>query len=398
VTFEPFPLPPTVARATVRVTPDALAQDDTFHFVLAPGGDLPVLVLENGPPRGRSLYVQRALAIGHRPRFRVELKDVAQLQPDDLRPGMLVVLNDAPPPKGASAKRLREFVEAGGGLLVVLADQSAPAAWSPEMAALLPGPFGPAVDRSADWGATLAYLDYGHPVFDLFRGPHSGDFSSARFFRYRKLEAKDGVLSRFDDGAVALAGHTVGKGRVLVWTSSIDTAWNDLALQPVFLPFLHQLARHTASHAESPAWHTVGEALDLSREPSLQKGDGTALAPTGERSPLRAGIKGLELTTPGFYEVRAAAGGPPLQVAAVNVDRAESDLAAMDPEELVGAVTRLHRAGGAARPEPALTTDEQETRQALWRYLLMAAFLLLAAETVLSNRMPARARALVKEP
>ena len=47
---------------------------------------------------------------------------------------------------------------------------------------------------------------------------------------------------------------------------------------------------------------------------------------------------------------------------------------------------------------PALSTDVQETRQALWRYLLMAAFLLLAAETVLSNRMPARARALVKEP
>jgi len=138
--------------------------------------------------------------------------------------------------------------------------------------------------------------------------------------------------------------------------------------------------------------------LDLSREPSLQKGDGTALAPTGERSPLRAGSKGLELTTPGFYEVRSAAGGPALEVAAVNVDRAESDLAAMDPEELAGAVTRLHRAGSGARPDPVLTTDEQETRQALWRYLLMAAFLLLAAETVLSNRMPARARALVKEP
>jgi aerotolerance regulator-like protein/VWA domain-containing protein len=387
VTFDPFPLPPAVARGTVRVTPDALAQDDTFHFVLAPGGDLPVLALENGPPRGRSLYLQRALAIGHRPRFRVELKDVAQLQPDDLGPGMLVVLNDAPPPKGVSAKRLREFVEAGGGLLVVLADQSAPAAWPPETAALLPGPFGAPVDRSADWGATLAYVDYGHPVFDLFRGPHSGDFSSARFFRYRKLDAKDGVLSRFDDGAVALAAKPIGEGRVLVWTSSIDTAWNDLALQPVFLPFLHQLARYSASHTESPASHTVGEALDLSREAALQKDGATTLAPSGERSRLPAGSKGLELTEPGFYEVRASAGGPALQVAAVNVDRAESDLAAMDPEELAGAVTHQGRGASATRAEPALTTDEQESRQALWQYLLMAAFLLLATETVLSNRL-----------
>ena len=119
-----------------------------------PGATCPCSCSRTVRRAGRSLYVQRALAIGHRPRFRVELKDVAQLQPDDLRPGMLVVLNDAPPPKGASAKRLREFVEAGGGLLVVLADQSTPAAWSAEMAALLPGPFGAAVDRSADWGAT----------------------------------------------------------------------------------------------------------------------------------------------------------------------------------------------------------------------------------------------------
>jgi hypothetical protein len=70
----------------------------------------------------------------------------------------------------------------------------------------------------------------------------------------------------------------------------------------------------------------------------------------------------------------------------------------MDPEELAGAVTRRSRASAGARAEAALTTDEQESRQALWRYLLMAAFLLLATETVLSNRLPARARALVKEP
>ena len=47
--------------------------------------------------------------------------------------------------------------------------------------------------------------------------------------------------------------------------------------------------------------------------------------------------------------------------------------------------------------EPAATTDEQESRQALWQYLLMAAFLLLATETVLSNQLSPRARARVKE-
>jgi hypothetical protein len=393
VTFEPFPLPPTAARATVRVDPEALPADDAFHLVLAPGGDLPVLVLENGPPRGRSLYVERALAIGHRPRFRVEVKDAAQLHPDDLSPGMLVVLDDAPPPAGPARRRLREFVEKGGGLLVVLGEKTAALAWSGEEPPLLPEPPGPVVDRGADWGGTLAYLDYDHPVFELFRGPHSGDFSSARFFRYRSLPAREGVLARFDDGGVALASRALGRGRVLVWTSPLDTSWSDLALQPVFLPFVHELVRYAAGHVLSPASHTTGEALDLSREPALARGDAVVIGPSGRRSPLPRGTKALELAEPGFYEVRATPDGAALAVAAVNVDRAESDLAAMDPEELASAVTRPGPGAGVeAAAEPALTTGEHETRQALWRYVLMAALLLLATETVLSNRLPPRAR------
>ena len=48
------------------------------------------------------------------------------------------------------------------------------------------------------------------------------------------------VLARFDDGAPALLERRVGSGRVLLWTSSLDLAWNDLPLKPVFLPFVHR--------------------------------------------------------------------------------------------------------------------------------------------------------------
>ena len=72
-------------------------------------------------------------------------------------------------------------------------------------------------------------------------------------------------------------------------------------------------------------------------------------------------------------------------------------IASMDPEELAGAVLHARRGAAAPRAEPALTTDEHESRQALWQYFLMAAFLLLATETVLSNRLSSRARALVKK-
>jgi hypothetical protein len=386
VTFDAFPLPSAVTRATVRAAPDRLPHDDAFHFVLAPGGELRVLVLESpGAPARRSLYLRRALEIGHRPRFRVEVKPAAQISTDDLGGAAAVVLNDVAPPAGGADRRLREFVEKGGGLLVVLGEQSAAAAGRGETS-LLPGPLGSA-DRSSDRGGTLAYLDYAHPVFERFRGPRSGDFSSARFFRYRPLEVKEGVLARFDDGAVALAERKVGKGRILVWTSTLDTLWNDLPLQPVFLPFLHQLVKHAGAHVESRPWHTVGEALDLSTEAELRGRDAAVIAPSGEKQRLPAARRGLELEAPGFYEVRRLEDGGWSRLAAVNFDPSESDLASLDPEELSGAVTQKGDGQAARRAEPAPTTEEHESRQALWRYLLGAALLFLALETVFSNRL-----------
>jgi len=386
VTFDPFPLPGTAARAAVRARPDGLPHDDAFQFVLAPGGDLRVLVLENaGAPARRSLYLRRALEIGQRPRFRVDVKPAHLLSAEDLAAGSVVVLNDVPPPANAQ-KRLREFVEKGGGLLIALGEQST-SGWPAEAATLLPGRAAAAADRSSDWGGTLAHLDYAHPVFELFRGPRSGDFSSARFFRYRPLEVREGVLARFDDGAVALAEKRIGKGRVLVWTSTLDTFWNDLPLQPVFLPFVHQLVKHAAGHVETRPWHTVGDGLDLSAEAELQGHDAAVVTPSGQKLRLPAAQRAVELSAPGFYEVRRIEGGTWSRLAAVNFEAAESDLAALDPEELAGSVTRKGDGQATRAAGPAPTTEEHEGRQALWRYLLVAAFLFLVGETLLSNRL-----------
>lgn len=387
VTFDAFPLPAAPARAAVRLRPDGLAADDAFHFVLAPGGDVNVLLVQSpGAPARRSLYLRRALEIGHRPRFRVELASGATLGPETLAGRSVVVLNDVAP-SPAAVRRLREFVEQGGGLIVALGEQGG-ATWTGEAAGLLPGVVGAASDRSADWGGTLAHLDYGNPVFELFRGPRSGDFSSARFFRYRGLDAREGVLARFDDGGVALAERKLGKGHVLVWTSTLDTFWNDLPLQPVFLPFVHQLVKHAAGHAELRPWHTVGEAFDLSAEAEVKGRDAAVMTPSGQKERVPASQRALELTTPGFYEVRRLEGGPWSRVAAVNFDPAESDLAVLDPEELAGAITSKGEGRVARAGQPAPTTEEHEGRQALWRYLLGGAFLFLVGETLLSNRLP----------
>jgi hypothetical protein len=238
------------------------------------------------------------------------------------------------------------------------------------------------VDRSTDSGATLAFLEYDHPVFELFRRPRSGDFASTRFLRYRKVrtEADASVLARFDDGSPALVETRLGAGRVLVFCSSLDTLWNDFPLQPVFLPFLHRLVAHGAGYTERASWRQVGNVLEL---PALTKGRWVGLEPLAERGLREGNGRFVTLDSAGFYELRPASDKRQAAVltVAVNVDPAEADLQAADPEETLGGLTR------SAKAEAAGVADDSPPRHDGWWFLLLAALAVLAAETALSNRL-----------
>ncbi len=401
--FSPNAVPAAATRATVRITHDSLPQNDEFNFTLAPGEAVSVLVVQPSKPRAnQSLYLRRALEIGDRPSFHVDVKTIDALRTTDLVSRSLVVLDEVAPPDGALGARLREAVMAGAGLLVVPGDVQA-SRWSADWRALMPARLGPVVDRTHDAGATVASVDYGHPIFELFSAPRSGDFSTAHLFRYRQLVAPgdSGVIARLDDGSPALVEKAAGGGKIVMWASSLDEYWTDLPLQPVFLPFIHELAKYAGRYGDTRSWFQAGDVLDLSRHGELTApfvagaGESAAEAPmilespSGHRTPLTAsGAEHLAtLAEQGFYELRgpatAAGSGRPI---AVNVDPKESDLTHFDPKELVAAVTATP-AAGSADAAAAFAPKDLERTQAIWWYLLAVALVLMAAETVLSNRL-----------
>ena len=405
VSFDPVLFPEEVSEGTVRVEDDALARDNVFYFVLRSGQSLPVLILEGRGQRvRRSLYLRRALEIGDHPSFDLVVKQLTGLEAGDLERRSVVLLNDTRSPDEGASRALLAFVKAGGGLVIVAGEASESSSWQGPAADLLPGPWGGPIDRSADWGATLSFLDYGHPIFELFNAPHSGDFSPARFFRYRPFDSgvEQGVLARFDDGTVALAEKNLGKGKILVWTSTFDTFWNDLALQPVFLPFVHQLILYAADYVETKEWNSVGDVVDLSRLVELAIPGSEAAAPTELVALKPSGEKAvvsrvderylLTLDEQGFFDFRTMGSDvtSPLKLA-VNLDLTESDLSSVDPEELIAAISAE---GGTSSPAAAheWTPEELEGRQNVWWYFMVGAFLLLVSETVLSNRLSRGAR------
>src|SRR5688572_29913603 len=401
VDFAPAPLPSGTTRGVVRSADDALVRDNAFFFAISRGQALSVLVIdhrEGGAPR--SLYVERALGIGSQPNFRVTTKRLGSVTASDLVDRSLVLINDSDLPGGELGRRLVEYVNNGGGLLVALGDRSAPRERPAYAAELLPATADAPIDRTTDRGGTLGYIDRSHPIFEVFSAPRSGDFSTPRFFRYRSVTPGPGdeQLARFDDGHIALLERKVGRGRVIVFTSSFDGIWNDLPLQPVFLPVAHQLAKYAAAYADERPWSVVGQVANLpgifrdSAGPAGMAGEVeyVAVAPSGERTRLAGTTRRtVELTEQGFYEMqRVGSRGEP-RVVAVNVDLAESDLTAVEPQLLTGAMVAGAAADTTAGAE-ASTPVDIERRQGFWWYLLAAVLLLLVAETMLSNQMSRR--------
>jgi hypothetical protein len=413
VAFEPFNLSRDFTRGAVTLfPPDALAPDDAHFFVLSPGKATTVLVLDDGDgPGASSFFIREALSLSREGGFEVEVRSGGGISRRELEGVSVVVLNDRPVPGGEGAGALRDFVAEGGGLLVLMGERIR---WPAELADLLPGAYTEPRDRRSGRGGRLGYLDLDHPVFEIFRGPRSGDFTAARFFRARDLQVADGegpqILARYDDGSVALAEAAAGEGRVLAWTSTLDNYWNDLARQPVFLPFLHQLVRYASGRTETVTSFSAGQVLDVTDHRAMATAglgevaealagdeERVVLTPSGESRALPAGggPHFLRLEEQGIYEVRPPGNADvrPLAVA-VNVDLGEGDLTPLDVEEMMASLAPRPMEVASAEPEGGrgarLRMEDQERRQSVWRLLLLAAFFILVVETLVSNRVSRR--------
>jgi hypothetical protein len=408
-TFASVAVPEGTTRATVSLPDTALAKDNDFHFVVAADQTVGVLVIEDESPLpNQSFFVKSALDIGETPKFRVDVRAASRTGFGDLDRRAIVILNDAPFPGGDLGRRIKEFVSDGGGLFVIVGDQSNASGWTGDAAALMPGRVGNVIQRPPGNGAALATIDRDHPIFEVFNAPRSGDFSGSRFFSYRPLQPADSAreLAHFDDGSVAMMEGTYGKGRVVVFGAALDGAdlHTDLPRHVVFLPYMHQVVKHVASFSDARPWFNVGEVVDVLQQaqpsgaasPSRSAGEAAIslmdlalITPSGDPvvSDTAAKPGFAELDEKGFYELRRGGDRTSTTPLAVNVDLAEADLSRFDPVDLVTSVQHRVSDGSGGAYGRNLTAEQKERRQNLWWYLLFLALLLLVGETMLGNRL-----------
>jgi hypothetical protein len=387
VSFDPFTINARNMRATVKIADDALNADNAFNFVVSPSEPVRLVVIDRGSAAA-NLYLGRALSIGEQPRFETVTRQPDAVSDEDLKKSAVVLLNDVPV-STPLARRLARFVDQGGGLFVAAGPR---ATWPAEVDARAAS-LGNPVDRSRGVAARVGAIEYAHSVFEPFRAPRSGDFSSARVYGYRNVSAaKDAqVLARFDSGSPAVVERHLGSGRILLWATTLDTSWTDVPIRPIFLPFVHRAVRYLAAYKESQPWLTVGNVLDPSATTSAKatSSQGMVVTPSGERRPIEEeGADVIQLDEAGFYELRRGGAQSDIAVVASNVDPAEADLTPLDPMEITAAALPI---GGSAQGGPGgrvqMTPEAREKNQRLWWYLLVAGIVLLGVDTVLSNRL-----------
>lgn len=383
VEFSDFNLSEGANRGLITVSGDDFTADNNFYFTLRREPQGQALVIENAG-RGESLFLKNALTTGENLPFAVTIKSAGSVNPADLASYKVVILNDAEGLSAALANALQQFVERGGGVVIAAGRHTEASALNDTLKAIAPATLGDAVQLKSEY-ATLSEIKTDHPVFDVFR--ESGRLAAARVFGYRRATPieKSSVLARFEDGSPALVEASFGNGKVLLFTSTLDSSWNDLPLTPIYLPLVRQMVRYLGER-DARAWHVVGQTFTAhpAKDGSLPAVDAPSGGRLTERNQTAAGELIVKAREPGFYKLRYSQAA---EFAAVDLDGKESDFTKLNVEEFVAAVTGADKQGAQASAAQAkLSGEETEAQQRVWWPLLIAALALFVAEAVLARR------------
>ena len=394
---------------------DALPIDDR-RWIRASLRDQVRVLLVDGDPRtvrhdDELFYLEAALRPGDREDSGTQVRaitaeELAGIEPRakgkagaiELEEFDVVVLANAAALPPERVEVLAQWVRRGGGIVVAPGDRVDPAAYDRTMLPLLPQSLRDPIDTT--WGATaqdrdsralrLVKWESDHPIFAPF-SKTAPELTNAKFHKIALLGpttdlADRKVLARFTNGAAALVEASIGAGRTILFTSTLDRDWNDLPIHPGFLPLMQQTVRHLArKHAAvAAADHRVGSGVVLAtpemKKLQIQGPENLNAIFEGDRITGRSSVRFGRTEHPGVYRVLGTDVSGTMRrrdelAFVVNVDPRGSDLTMAAPDALPASG---HGGGGA----PADDTRRVE----LWHGLAAALLLLLLAEGLLVQR------------
>lgn len=241
----------------VSINREGLAGNQKHFFTVETQDRLNVLLVDGDPQRSlvdsETFFLSRALNPTEELSDSVLLPEViigsalTEASPDAYQG---VVLANLPTIPEQFVPKLAQFIEQGGGALLSLGDQVQTDNYNRQLwgsgVGVLPGTLGERQRVQLNQDVSVDGIDTEHPALRPFQNKLLADsLRSAKVRSYFKVAPEQGrVLLRLSNGDPLLIEHQVGKGRILLLTSTADSAWNNIPLKTAYLPLMQSLIKY----------------------------------------------------------------------------------------------------------------------------------------------------------
>lgn len=300
----------------VETQSDALIVDNRRLFSFQPDQKIKVLVID-GDPRGvshqnESFYVEKALNPFSSAVSDIEptVSTLSELPHRDLDSFSVVMMCNVRELPFGYERDLERFVFNGGALFIALGDQVDAAFYNDKMGVLLPVKL-KALNQVERQGEPFRLLTEtsSHKVLKVFSEKTLKAMSQISFSSIYSVEPRSerefATPMKFTNQFPAVIESNFGRGKVVLYVSSIDRDWNTFPIQPTFLPWVQRWIRYMAQSLESITRQDllVGEPIVLNEAEELTFVE----SPGGKITAIKktAGSKAIfeETFIPGAYRM-----------------------------------------------------------------------------------------------
>jgi hypothetical protein len=408
-----------------RIPEDRLPADDKRTLAVRAIKEVRVLLVDGDPGAeardSETFFLRHALIPvppSEQPNYFIKIArtttpEFSSARLDDFDAVILANVSDF---SAAVGKNLEQYVRRGGGLMIFAGNRINPAFYNEQLSAklhLLPATFGEPRGNADQDTEYFTFQDRGldHSIVSLWNDPNAGTLSSVRFYRAYDLvpekaaadKTKEAslheagspqIVAKFTHGTPAIIEHTYGLGRVVMFASTADSAWNDLPVRPSFVPLIHRTLGALVQRQDEGLNIRVGQKFVrrvaselLDKEARVFKPRQTDALLEQRRIEMVNGWPVLQYDNTdlsGIYEVAVGENRNAVRFAA-QPDAAESSLDELSSEQKKLLSTVAHVVDWA--PNASLKDQVQRERSGaeFWLPIVMLALLVAGAETFLAQ-------------
>ncbi|MFK7778597.1 MAG: hypothetical protein QM501_10885, partial [Gimesia sp.] len=182
-------------------------------------------------------------------------------------------------------------------------------------------------------------LKYQHPVIEIFKGNPDAGLETTHLYEYFQAEvlpdANTRMILTYDTNDPAIVESTLGRGKIILITTSLDRNWGTWAIWPSFPPMMNELVLYVATGKWSRRETLVGQPLEIMTLENQLTFSPRMIAPDLKEFPLQRALDGTtdsrtisftQTFQSGFYELDWENSASEKTLYAVNVSPQESNL------------------------------------------------------------------------